>query len=157
MSFTIDSELPKSSIEQCAERAEQSKVTPVLRTDRPPSQNFAVISILGPHTRQQSDIACVQILGAFPDAEVANKFAKDVSRSNPHFDLFVVQMGKWLPLNGSPDQSTNETWRNEKVQELMNDYATYLAVSNEMYHERKNLLLNGDTEAPEDVSDIQTL
>ena len=157
MPFTIDSELPQSSIDKCAERAEKVKVAPVLRTESPPSQDFAVISMLGPHTRQQSDIACLQIIGAFPDAETANKFAKDVSRSNPHFDLFVVQMNKWLPLNGSPEQSTNETWRNEKVQDLMNDYSTYLAMSNEMYHERKTLLLDADAEAPEDVSDIQTL
>lgn len=96
--------------------------------------------MLGPHTRQQADIACVQILGVFPNVEVANTWAKRVSLKSPAFDLFVVQMCKWLPLNGAPEQSTNEVWRNEKVQELFDDYVTNVAMTNEVFNERKNLL-----------------
>ena len=152
MSFTVDSDLPQTSLNACLERAKAAH-RPVLDVGelKPQLQEYAVISMLGPHTRQQSEIACMQILGAFPNAEVANTFAKQVALKSPDFDLFVVQMCKWLPLNGSPEQTTNEVWRNEKVQELFDDYASHLAMSNEVFHERKGLL-SGTTPAEQDVA-----
>ena len=147
MTFTVDSEMPQTCLDACAQRA---KVMPKPTLDvgdlRPQLQEYAVISMLGPHTRQQADIACVQILGVFPTAEVANAFAKQVSLKSPSFDLFVVQMCKWLPLNGSPEQSTNEVWRNEKVQELFDDYVTNVAMTNEVFNERKSLLTGTSSE-----------
>lgn len=143
MSFSIDDELPDEVKKACEERAKQHVVPTINVMNKPPGQAFCVIAILGPNCRQKSETACVQFLGAFPCTETANAYAKEVAKGCPTYDLFVVEMFKWAPLNVPEDKVLNSTWRNEHVKDLLEKYSMQTELSNEMFMERKRLLQAG--------------
>ena len=141
--FDIDSELSEEvmgEVKQCAaaEVAEQNTPEIVVR-NKCAGQEYCVICVLGNNCRQKCTEACIQVLGAFPTIESAKKFAKEVSEASPQFDLYCASMYKWLPLNTRPEDATNTHWRNEKVEELMQDYMQTRALSKEIFEERKHL------------------
>ena len=141
--FDIHSELPEEVMGEVKERAaaavaEQGTPEIVVR-NKCAGQEYCVICVLGNNCSQKSPESCIQVLGAFPTIESAKKFAKDVSETSPQFDLYCASMYKWLPLNTRPEDATNTHWRNEKVEELMQDYMQTRALSKEIFEERKRL------------------
>jgi hypothetical protein len=140
MTFTIDDELPVDSMNACAERAQKAAPPEVVVPSKPAGQQFCVLCFLGPHSRQKSDTACVQVLGAFASADAANVFAKEVAKGSPAFDLFVVEMYKWAPINVSAENATNASWRNEHVDAMLKEYGVQHAMGSEVFMERKRLL-----------------
>ena len=105
--FTIDDELPQELVEQCVERAKQevaeSDVPVITVESKPGGQQYVVMSMIGPNCNQKSSTPCVQILGAFPTQPCATKFAENVSKTSPAFDIYVAEMYKWLPTNAKPE------------------------------------------------------
>ena len=143
VSFTIDSKLPDEVVEQCRANANQKvkdEGNPVLQVEnKMPGQTFVVLCIIGSECRQKSDVSCVQVLGCFPTAEAGSKFAAEVSKGSPDFDIYVAEMYKWLPLNAKPEDAQNVVWRNKKVDELMTDYAERRAMNHELFEARKTV------------------
>ena len=141
--FTIDSELPADVMRDAEKRAEdfvkENKRPEITIPVKCPGQEFCVLSVLGKNCRQKTEEACVQFLGAFATLDMAKKFAKEVSEVSPDFDLYCASMYKWLPLNTRPEDAVNTHWRNEKVEDLMQDYMRTKALSKEMFDERKRL------------------
>lgn len=141
-SFTIDSKLPEDMIDECKLRAKmkvEERGQPILKVENKPSgQTFVVLCIVGSQCRQKNEVSCVQVLGCFPTAESGSRFAAEVSKTSPDFDIYVAEMYKWLPLNTKPEDAQNVVWRNKKVDELMHDYAEQRALNQELFEARKS-------------------
>ena len=61
-----------------------------------PGQLYACISIVGPTSPQKTDQHGVKIRGAFATRDEASNHAKRLQKEDPVFDIYVVEMGKWL-------------------------------------------------------------
>ena len=102
-----------------------------------PGQLYACLSVVGPECPQKNDKFGIKIRGAFNSRDEAASHAKRLQREDATFDIYVVDMYKWLLI--PPDSSTIEDvhYTNEKLEELMSGYKENQQMAAKMFEERK--------------------
>lgn len=102
-----------------------------------PGQVFACLSIVGPEAPQKNDKFGIKIRGAFATRDEAANHAKRLQKEDTTFDIYVVDMYKWLLI--PPDSSKIEDvhYNNEKLEEIMSGYKDNQAQAARMFSERK--------------------
>ena len=116
-----------------------------------PGQLFACLSIVGPDTPQKTDKYGIKIRGAFSTRDEAANHAKRLQKEDPTFDIYVVDMYKWLLI--PPDSSKIEDvhYTNEKLEEIMVGYKENQSQAARMFQERKQGMMDTKTQyAPGD-------
>lgn len=83
--------------------------------------------VLSEFNKQNSDstsIRGVKVRGVYDIIEHARKKAKDLQRKDPNFNVFVGQVGYWLPWDPSSKshQIEDEVYANEQLNNLMQKY-----------------------------------
>ena len=127
-------------LDECLEEAEvkvKSETMPELKV--PPNhqgQNFVVMSIVGPHCRQQADQSLINILGTFATLESAQAFSKEVAALSPAYDLFCASTCSWLPANAKPEDAESCEYRNERQDELLREYHKRRALTQAIFEKR---------------------
>ena len=111
-----------------------------------PGQLFACLSIVGPDTPQKTDKYGVKIRGAFSSRDEAANHAKRLQAEDPTFDIYVVDMYKWLLI--PPDSSKIEDvhYTNEKLEEIMVGYKENQSQAARMFQERKQGMMETKTQ-----------
>ena len=111
-----------------------------------PGQLFACLSIVGPDTPQKTDKYGVKIRGAFSSRDEAANHAKRLQTEDPTFDIYVVDMYKWLLI--PPDSSKIEDvhYTNEKLEEIMVGYKENQSQAARMFQERKEGMMETKTQ-----------
>ena len=111
-----------------------------------PGQLFACLSIVGPDTPQKTDKYGVKIRGAFSSRDEAANHAKRLQTEDPTFDIYVVDMYKWLLI--PPDSSKIEDvhYTNEKLEEIMVGYKENQSQAARMFQERKQGMMETKTQ-----------
>ena len=61
-----------------------------------PGQLFACLSIVGPECPQKNEKFGIKIRGAFSTRDEAANHAKRLQKEDSTFDIYVVDMYKWL-------------------------------------------------------------
>lgn len=102
-----------------------------------PGQLFACISIVGPDCPQKTDKFGVKIRGAFSSREEANKHAKRIHKEDATFDIYVVDMYKWLLIPPDRDRIEDVHYTNEKLEEIMTKYKENQRMAAAMFEQRK--------------------
>jgi hypothetical protein len=131
-------------------------------------QNYCVISMLTPNAFPESKreqykdqkILGIKVRGVFENYEEAKQRADVLQKQDKYHNIFVGEVGKWLPFN--VDISTMETdddpvYREQALNQYMKAYKDSLKEEEVEEHERKeqNLKANnakvvtGQTDAPE--------
>lgn len=77
-----------------------------------------------------------KIRGAFRTMEEANKHAKMLEKIDPHHSIFIGEMGKWHPFDPSVEESGEEIYSNDELNELMKTYKENREKCEEMHRER---------------------
>jgi len=107
----------------------------------PPGQVFALISIVGPECPQKNDKFGVKIRGVFGTAEDAKSFAKRLQKDDATFDIYVVEMGKWLLIPPDRDHIEDAHYVNDKLEEIMQGYRENQRQAASMFEKRKRDLM----------------
>jgi hypothetical protein len=107
-----------------------------------PGQIFACISIVGPECPQKTDKFGIKLRGAFATRDEAANHAKRLQKEDPTFDIYVVDMYKWLLI--PPDSSKIEDvhYTNDKLEEIMVGYRENQAQAARMFQERKQGMMD---------------
>jgi hypothetical protein len=116
-----------------------------------PGQAFACLSIIGPEAPQRNDKFGIKIRGAFATRDEAANHAKRLQKEDPTFDIYVVDLYKWLLI--PPDSSKIEDvhYTNEKLEEIMSGYKENQSQAARMFQERKQGMMdNGGKFLPGD-------
>lgn len=102
-----------------------------------PGQLFACLSVVGPECPQKNDKFGIKIRGAFNSRDEAASHAKRLQKEDATFDIYVVDMYKWLLI--PPDATAIEDvhYTNEKLEELMTGYRENQQMAAKMFAERK--------------------
>ena len=82
-----------------------------------PGQVFACLSIIGPEAPQRNDKFGIKIRGAFATRDEAANHAKRLQKEDPTFDIYVVDMYKWLLIPPDPTKIEDVHYTNEKLEE----------------------------------------
>ena len=102
-----------------------------------PGQLFACLSVVGPECPQKNDKFGIKIRGAFNSRDEAASHAKRLQKEDATFDIYVVDMYKWLLI--PPDATAIEDvhYTNEKLEELMSGYRENQQMAAKMFADRK--------------------
>jgi hypothetical protein len=102
-----------------------------------PGQLFACLSIVGPDCPQKTDKFGIKIRGCFATRDEAASHAKRLQKEDSTFDIYVVDMYKWLLI--PPDAALIEDahYTNEKLEEIMVKYRENQSLAAKMFEERK--------------------
>ena len=102
-----------------------------------PGQLFACISFVGPDQPQKNELLGMKIRGCFPDREGAAAHAKRLQKEDSTFDIYVVDMYKWLLIPPKPDAIDDVHYTNEKLEEIMTKYRQNAAEAAIHFEKRK--------------------
>ena len=111
-----------------------------------PGQLFACISLVGPDCPQKTDKFGLKIRGCFQSREEAGSHAKRLQKEDATFDIYVVDMYKWLLI--PPDQSSIDDthYVEDKLEEIMSKYKENQKMASKMFEERKRDAMATKTE-----------
>jgi hypothetical protein len=107
-----------------------------------PGQIFACLSVIGPEAPQKNDKFGIKIRGAFATRDEAANHAKRLQKEDPTFDIYVVDMYKWLLIPPDPTKIEDVHYTNEKLEEIMTGYKENQAQAARMFQERKQAMMD---------------
>ena len=102
-----------------------------------PGQLFACLSIVGPECPQKTDKFGIKIRGCFATRDEAANHAKRLQKEDSTFDIYVVDMYKWLLIPPDPALIEDAHYTNEKLEEIMVKYRENQSMAAKMFEERK--------------------
>lgn len=102
-----------------------------------PGQLYACLSVVGPEAPQKNDKFGIKIRGAFASRDEAAKHAKRLQKEDSTFDIYVVDMYKWLLIPPDPTKIEDVHYTNEKLEEIMSGYKENQADAARLFNERK--------------------
>jgi len=102
-----------------------------------PGQLYACLSVVGPEAPQKNDKFGIKIRGAFASRDEAAAHAKRLQKEDSTFDIYVVDMYKWLLIPPDPLKIEDVHYQNEKLEEIMTGYRQNQAEATRMFNERK--------------------
>tara|TARA_Y100000389_G_scaffold81047_2_gene77664 strand:- start:1019 stop:1606 length:588 start_codon:yes stop_codon:yes gene_type:complete len=111
-----------------------------------PGQLFACLSVVGPSCPQKTDKFGIKIRGAFATRDEAANHAKRLQKEDSTFDIYVVDMYKWLLIPPDPNQIDDVHYTNEKLEEIMIGYKENQSQAAKMFEERKRDMMAIKTE-----------
>ena len=110
-----------------------------------PGQLYACLSVVGPECPQKNDKFGIKIRGAFNSREEAASHAKRLQKEDATFDIYVVDMYKWLLIPPDPTTIEDVHYTNEKLEELMSGYKENQQMAAKMFEERKRDMMETGT------------
>lgn len=102
-----------------------------------PGQFFACLSIVGPDCPQRTDKFGIKIRGAFPTRDEAEKHAKRLQKEDATFDIYVVDMYKWLLIPPDRDHIEDVHYANDKLEEIFTKYRDNQRMAAALFEKRK--------------------
>jgi hypothetical protein len=102
-----------------------------------PGQVFACISLVGPDLPQKNDKFGLKIRGCFPTRDEAASHAKRLQREDATFDIYVVDMYKWLLIPPDREQIDDVHYQDAKLEEIMSKYRENQNQAASMFERRK--------------------
>jgi hypothetical protein len=93
--------------------------------------------VVGPECPQKTDKFGIKIRGAFATRDEAASHAKRLQKEDSTFDIYVVDLYKWLLIPPDPSTIEDAHYTNEKLEEIMTKYRENQSLAAKMFEERK--------------------
>lgn len=106
-----------------------------------PGQKYALISIVSPESNQKNKTCGVKIRGVFEDIEEAKMHAKKLSTIDPIFDVFLVEMYKWLPVPPNKEMIENQEYQDEVLNTIIKTHTEEQVKAKQFFEERKQEMM----------------
>lgn len=109
-------------------------------------QRWALISVVGSETAQKhtDGLCALKIRGVFETEENAKHHAKSLMQVDPHFDIYIVDMYRWLaipPNRSEIAEKCGEVYQEEQLNSIIQDYKEQQKRVAMAYEERKQSML----------------
>jgi len=103
---------------------QSEKKQDLLSEDEPiPGQAFALFSFVSAQDMTKAEVkGMVKVRGVFSTIEEARAKAKELQHKESNFDIFVGEVGKWLPWDPKPTQAHDQVYYEDKLQEIMDGH-----------------------------------
>jgi len=83
----------------------------------------------------------LKVRGTYDTLQEAEMRAKRLQKSDPNFNVFVGQVGFWLPWDPEPKEVGEEQFLNDELNELMSEYKANADKRDEVFNTRKRDLI----------------
>lgn len=115
-----------------------TKYIDYLDEDQPiAGQGWVCISFLSPEGVKNCTTRGLKVRGVYSTREEANARADELAKIDPDFDVFVGEVGKWLPWDPDPNSVEDQQYQEKELNELMKGHKDNLAKSQRMQAQRK--------------------
>jgi hypothetical protein len=75
--------------------------------------------------------------GTYSTHEQAVARAQSLHKKDPHFNVYVAEVGQWLPWDPEPDEVADQQYSNEQLNTLMQSYRENATKRDEFFEEQK--------------------
>jgi molecular chaperone DnaK (HSP70) len=108
-------------------------------TINPKGQNYMCISFLT-DKENKTTLSGIKVRGVFTTYEEACEHAKKLQGIDEYFNVFVGEMGKWLPFDPNPDSDLvkDSEYANEQLNTMMRSYMENQEKAKIYHEQRKN-------------------
>lgn len=106
-----------------------------------PGQNYALISIVAPGSNQKHDSICLKIKGVYDKMDEARKQAEILQKMDDTFDIYVVELYKWLLVPPDPEL-LEQVHLDQKLNDILVGHREDQLKSKMYFEERKRELMN---------------
>lgn len=110
-----------------------------------PGQLFALISLVGPELPQKNEKFGLKIRGCFASKDEASAHAKRLQKEDGTFDIYVVDMYKWLLIPPDRDAINDVHYQEDKLEEIMTKYRENQREAAIMFEKRKRDMMEKPT------------
>ena len=106
----------------------------------PNNQNYVCLSFFEGKDDNDKKLTYLRVGGVFETYDEACEHAKNINEIDNSHNVFVGDMGKWLPFDSSPtsDYAENVEYANEQLNELMKGYKSNQEKAKLFYEHNKN-------------------
>ena len=112
-----------------------------------PGQVYALVSVVSPSSRQKGEQCALKIRGVFGTRDEAERHVKKLMRVDNAFDVYVVELYKWVPFPPNPNQIEDQRYVDEYLNNLMQGYKESQLAAKQEFAERKRELMEKGLEA----------
>ncbi len=117
------------------------KIDHLTEDDIIPNQKFVCISFVSPEGIRNCTTRGVKIRGSYPTYDEAQERCKQLQEVDPDFDIFVGEVGKWLPWDPDPNSAGDQKYQEEELQKIVDGYKQNLSKAKKMQKQRKDDML----------------
>ena len=109
-------------------------------TINPSNQKYVSISFLTPEKEDKITLSGIKIRGCFENYEDACNHAKKLQEVDEYFNVYVGEVGKWLPFDPNPESEfvKDSEYANDKLNDLMKKYKENQEKSKLFHEHQKN-------------------
>jgi Family of unknown function (DUF5832) len=112
-----------------------------------PGQKYVCISVLTPKNFKQEEgkepvtISTMKVRGCYDSVEEAKKRADFLRNIDPNINVYVGEVGKWLPFDDDPEKAKDHDYQNKRLNEMMKGYLENQEKAKEFHEQRKNEMI----------------
>lgn len=106
----------------------------------PEDQKYVCLSFLT-DPKKNKQLTGVKIRGVFSTYELACEHAKKLQTVDPAFNVFVGDVGKWLPFDPNPDSIKDSEYANTELNNMMKAYLENQEKAKLFHEQRKNEMM----------------
>jgi hypothetical protein len=119
---------------------------------RVPTQNFACVSFVGPDLTQKSNNGyALKVRGVFATLEEASKHCKAIQAEDPDFDVWTMDMYKWVPFPPKvyevDPERTAINYQEEALDGIIKGYFEQMQKQKVVFNERKEAVMKDGLDA----------
>ena len=108
-----------------------------------PGQKYALISVVSPSSNQKNDTCGVKIRGVFESVDEAQMHTKKLNMVDSLFDVYLVELYKWLPIPPNTDMIENQEYQDGLLNQIVKGHAEEQLKAKEFFEQRKLELMEG--------------
>lgn len=113
-----------------------------------PGQKFALISIVSPSSKQKHDSCALKIRGVFASEEEGRNHAEKLSKIDQLFDVFLVDMYKWLPVPPDPNHIGDTVYQDKMLNDIIQGHKEQQMLVRQHFEEQKLNAMNTPPPTP---------
>lgn len=112
-----------------------------------PGQVYALVSFVSPRSNQKSDVCAMRLCGVFGTKEEAGAHAKKLMRLDASYDIFMVDMYKWLAVPPDPNAIEEQEYSEKFLNDMLKDYKETQLKAKQHFKDRKRMAMEQGLEA----------
>jgi myosin heavy subunit len=106
------------------------------------NQKFVCISVLTPKNfKEETTMSTLKVRGSYETYEEAKKRADFLRNIDPNINVYVGEVGKWLPFEDNPENAKDHEYQNEQLNKMMKGYVENQEKAKEFHEQRKNEMI----------------
>jgi len=106
------------------------------------NQKFVCISVLTPKNfKEETTMHTLKVRGSYDSYEEAKKRADFLRNIDSNINVYVGEVGKWLPFEDNPENAKDHDYQNKRLNNMMKGYLENQEKAKEFHEQRKNEMI----------------